>query len=308
MLDRVIPELEELGDDAGLAVAFLCRANVEWMACLFTSAKEECDRALESARAAGDGHWMSVATTMRATAGLLGTTPVSEVAVVLDQVDAEASTSPSLRAFASGGRGALMAMLGRADEARRLSDEAMRLATELRGSVNAGIFESRSRIESLAGDHEGSERFAGMGYDFLVGLDNVANASTSAGMRGLALLRLGRADEARHWARVCREMTSSDDVINQHLWRTVEAVLAAREGRREDADQLIGEAVAWAEQSDSVMDRAELCLDEAEIHHLAGRDDRARSALDRARDLYRRKGATVGESIVDRHAASLGLS
>jgi len=126
-------------------------------------------------------------------------------------------------------------------------------------------------------------------------------------MRGRALLRLGRSDEAHRWADGCRKTTSSDDVINQHLWRTIEAVIAAREGRREDADRLIGEAVAWADRSDDLMERAELCLDEGEIHRLAGRDDQAREALDRARELYLRKGATVGEAIVGRHAAALGL-
>ena len=55
------------------------------------------------------------------------------------------------------------------------------------------------------------------------------------------------------------------------------------------------------------MERAELCLDEGEIHRLGGRDDQARETLDRARELYRRKGATVGEAIVGRHAAALGL-
>jgi class 3 adenylate cyclase len=307
MLDRMIPELEALGEDAGLAIAFLLRANVRWMVCQFSAAKEECDRALASARAAGDGQWMYVATTMRATAGLLGAAPVSEVAAVLDEVDAEAVTFPSLRPFASGSRGGIMAMLGRFEEARRLSDEAMRLVVELQGSASPGIYEARSRIESFAGDHEAAERFAGKDYDLLVSLDNVANSSTSAGMRGLALLRLRRSDEARRWAEVCREMSSSDDVINQHLWRTVDAVLAAREGRRDDADRLIGEAVAWADRSDSLMERAELCLDEGEIHHLAGRDDEARAALEHARELYRRKGATVGEDLVDRQAAALGL-
>ena len=85
------------------------------------------------------------------------------MAAVLDEVDAEAVTFPSLRPFASGVRGAVMAMLGRFDEARRLSDEAMRLAVELRGSVPPGVYEARSRIESLAGDHEEAERFAGRG-------------------------------------------------------------------------------------------------------------------------------------------------
>ena len=199
-----------------------------------------------------------------------------------------------------------MAMLGRFDEARRLSDEGMRLAVEIRGSIAPGLYEGRNRIESLAGDHEAADRFSQKGYEFLVSLDNVANSSTAAGERALALLRQGRIEEASHWAEVCRETTSSDDVINQHLGRTVLAVIAAREGRREEADRLIGEAVDWADRSDSLMERAEICADEAEIHHLAGRDDAARAALDRARELYRRKGATVGEGIVDRWAAALG--
>ena len=307
MLDRMIPELEELHDEVGLAIAFLLRANVAWMNCRFTDAMAECDRALASAQAAGDGQWVFVATTMRGVAGLLGTAPVSEVAAILDQVDEEAVTFPSLRPFASEGRGVVLAMLGRSDEARRLSDEAMRLATDIRGSVNPGMYEARSRIESLAGDHEAAERFVGTAYDVLVSLGNVANSSTSAGMRGRALLRLGRSDEARRWANVCRETSSSDDVINQHLWRTVEAVIAARDGRRDDADRLIGEAVEWADRSDDLMERADLCFDEAEIHHRAGRDGQARAALDRARELFRCKGATVGEAIADRHAAALGM-
>jgi class 3 adenylate cyclase/tetratricopeptide (TPR) repeat protein len=307
MLDRMTPELEELGDDAGLAIAFLLRANVAWMFCRFSDAKVECDRALGSARAAGDGQWVFTATTMRAVAGLLGSAPVSEVAAILDQVDAEVVTFPSLRPFASAGRGSLLAMLGQADEARRLSDEAMRLATEMRGSINPGMYEARCRIESFAGDHAAAERFAREGYDVLVSLDNVANSSTFAGERARELLRLGRSDEARRWARVCRETTSSDDVVNQHLWRTVDAVIGARDGRREDADRLIREAVAWADRSDNPVERAELCLDEAEIHHLAGRDDQAGAALNHAREIYRRKGATVGESVVQRHAAAMGL-
>jgi hypothetical protein len=307
MLDTMIPELEELGDEAGLAIAFLLRSQVAWMNCRFTDAKAECDRALASARAAGDGQWVLVATTTRGVASLLGSAPVSEIADILDQVDAEAVTFPSLRPFASAGRGSMLAMLGRFDEARRSSDEAMRLATELWGSVYPGMNEARSRIESLAGDHEAAESFLQTAYEVLVGLGNVANASTLAGVRGRVFLRLGRSDDARRWAGECRDTTASDDVINQHLWRSVEAVLSAREGQLDESDRLIGEAVEWADRSDDLIERAELCLDEAEIHQRAGRDGQARAALERARELFRRKGVTVGEAIVDRHAAALGM-
>jgi hypothetical protein len=123
----------------------------------------------------------------------------------------------------------MLAMLGRFDEARRSNDEAMRLATELWGSVYPGMHEARSRIESLAGDHEAAESFLQTAYEVLVGLGNVANASTLAGVRGRVFLRLGRSDDARRWAGECRDTTASDDVINQHLWRSVRP--CSRRGR-----------------------------------------------------------------------------
>ncbi len=308
MLDEMVPELEALEDHAGLAIAFVLRSQVHWMDCRFTQAKLECDRALASARTAGDRHWLYAASTIRATASILGSATVSEIGDVLDEMDTEIATFPSLGAFVSAARGIMLAMLGRFDEARRLSDEAMRLAAELRGEAPPGMYESRFRIESFAGADEAAERFIGAAYDILVSHGNVANSSTSAGERGLACLRLGRREEAHRWAGVCRDTTSSDDVINQQLWRTIEAVLAARDGRRDEADGLIAEAIGWADRSDDLMDRAGLCLAEAEIHHLAGRDDEARGAFDRARELFRRKGATVGETVVARHAAALGRS
>jgi tetratricopeptide (TPR) repeat protein len=308
MLDRMIPELEALEDHESLAIAFLLRSQVGWMNCRYTDATIECGRALASARVAGEGQWVFQATTTRTFSALLASTPVSEIASAVDEMDAEAATYPSLRALAASARANLEAMLGRFDEAHRLGDEALRLATDFRGSVPPGMYQVRGRIESLAGDHDAAERFLGVGYDLLVGLGNVVNASTMVGMRGRACLRLCRSEEAHHWVGLCRETTASDDVINQHLWRTVEAVLAAREGRPDEADRLIGEAVVWADRSDDLMERAELCLDEAEIHHLAGRDDQARAALDSARALYQRKGATAGERIVDHRAAALGLT
>ena len=308
MLDQMIPELVELGDEAGLAIAFLCRAQVGWMNCRYTGAKAECDLALASAEAAGDAQWVLQATMTRGSCALRGSTPVSEIMAIVEEMKVlEGSTYPSLRPFSSGVQSMVLGMLGQFDEARRSSDEAMRMAVEFQGRITPAMYQGRCRLESLAGNYEAGERFIAMGYDDLVRLGNVVNSSTFAGYRGRALVRLVRADEARRWAGVCRERTSSDDVINQHLWRTVDAVLAARDGRSDEADRLIDEAVEWADRSDDLLERAELCLDEAEIHHLGGRDDHARKALDHARELYALKGATVGVAVVARQGAFLGL-
>ncbi len=82
----------------------------------------------------------------------------------------------------------VMGMFGRFDDARRLSDEAMRLATEFRGRATGAMYQVRSRLESLAGDYEAGERFIGEGYDDLVSLGNVVNSSTFAGYRARAFV------------------------------------------------------------------------------------------------------------------------
>ncbi len=79
MLDQMIPELVQLGDEAGLAIAFLCRAQVGWMNCRYTDAKDECDQALTSAQGAGDVQWMLKATTTRVSCALGFRPPPSEL-------------------------------------------------------------------------------------------------------------------------------------------------------------------------------------------------------------------------------------
>jgi ATP/maltotriose-dependent transcriptional regulator MalT len=108
---------------------------------------------------------------------------------------------------------------------------------------------------------------------------------------------LGRLDEARAYAAECREMSASDDAINQYSWRSVEAKLLAREGLNEDASRLIGEAVELAETTDEFLLRWLLCCDRAEVALAAGDPREARAALELAVNRAERKGAVV---LVDR--------
>src|SRR5439155_7203761 len=87
---------------------------------------------------------------------------------------------------------------------------------------------------------------AARGYDQLMSYGDVAHASTQAVNRAVSSYLLGRFDDARRYADACREMSASDDAINQYSWRSVEAKLLAREGRTEDAIRLIQEAIGLA--------------------------------------------------------------
>jgi hypothetical protein len=144
-------------------------------------------------------------------------------------------------------------------------------------------------------------------YERLMSIDDVGHASTCAGQAAIALLRMGRNEQARIRAADCRRLSASDDVVNQHLWRRVDAVVSARELRHEDATALIDEAVEWVLRTDSLIDIADVYLCEAEVHALAGRSDQGRAAIVRAIEAFERKGATVGVEVVARRREELGL-
>ncbi len=148
----------------------------------------------------------SKATTTRVSCALRGSTPVYEITAILDQVQAEGvdvSLPPTIR---FGVQSMVMGMLGRFDEARRLSDEAMRLAIEFRGRVTRAMYQVGAGSSRSPAITKPAERFIGEGYDDLVSLGNVVNSSTFAGYRARRLRPpRARADEARRWAEVCRE-------------------------------------------------------------------------------------------------------
>src|SRR5206468_5137883 len=53
-LEAAVRELEELGDDAGLATVWAELAGIEWMPCRFATAEGAAHRALDHARRSGD--------------------------------------------------------------------------------------------------------------------------------------------------------------------------------------------------------------------------------------------------------------
>jgi tetratricopeptide (TPR) repeat protein len=192
---------------------------------------------------------------------------------------------------------AVHALRGNFDEARRLHDEELAVSRELLGRVPSGFYEASWRLETLAGDHAAAEVWAGRGYDQLASFGDHAHASTQAIFRGVSCYLLGRFDEARRYAAAGREMSASDDAINQYSWRSVEAKLLTREGRIDDAVRLIREAVQLAETTDEFLLRWLLCWDRADVAIAAGDPREARAALEQAVERAEHKGAVV---LVDR--------
>ena len=128
---------------------------------------------------------------------------------------------------------------------------------EVFGRDPAGSYEASWRLETLAGDAEAAEMWAGKGYELLETYGDVAHGMTAAINRGTSCYELGRFDQAWRLAEECREKSASDDAINQYMWRSLEAKLHAREGRFDEAERcsesptrsLGGPTSSWAARS-----------------------------------------------------------
>jgi hypothetical protein len=280
-----------------LAIAYVCRSQIHWNACRFEEARRDCARAVPYAHAAGDGTFERIALVTGAIAGALGPASADQILEDVEDLQARATVYLSLRLMSIDLTSAVHALRGNFDEARRLRDEELDVTRELLGRVPSGVYEASWRLETLAGDHGAAEVWAQRGYDQLVSYGDRAHGSTQAVYLAVSCYLLGRFDEARAYAAECREMSASDDAINQYSWRSVEAKLLAREGRNEEASRLIREAAELAETTDEFLLRWLLCWDRAEVALAAGDRREARAALELAVDRAERKGAVV---LVDR--------
>ena len=87
--------------------------------------------------------------------------------------------------------------------------------------------------------------------------------------------------------------TGRNDLATQALWRQVEAKLLARRGHAEEAERLIREAVAITDPTQNLELRANSLVGLGTVLELIGKPEDARAALERALDLYERKGNLV---------------
>ena len=74
----------------------------------------------------------------------------------------------------------------------------------------------------------------------------------------------------------------------------IDAIIAARRGRFDEAERLLKEAEVIAAPTDLLSDKAQLALDRADVMRLAGRLDEARAAAEDALAKYEQKEHVVG--------------
>ena len=191
--------------------------------------------------------------------------------------------------------GALEAMRGRFGEARRLVTQARNLYEQLgqTSTADANCGAVAGRIELLAGDGAGAERALRSTCQALERVGDQAYLATGAAELADVLCMQERDEESEQWCLLASELSASDDVLTQLLWRAVRARLLARKGELLEAEAFAREAVRLAEDTDNLNRLAKALIDLSEILRLAGRPGEAAEAVQEAVGLFERKGNAV---------------
>ena len=285
--ERTIPQLEELGDDLGLAKAWWLKSEVYVNACHWGERAAALERALEHARRSGDAAEVATITSLLAQALYYGPTPVPEAVSRCEGYLAEHPGNRSLEASMTGVLAGLRAMQGDFDEARRLQARAREIHEELgqRFRIAARSLVG-AEIEQLAGRPDEAVSILRWAYETLSEMGATSIMSTTAAFLADALCLDGLYEEAEEISKVSEEQAAAVDVVTQVLWRTARArAVAGRDPRA--AEALAREALAAAQTTDYPDLEARSLMAVAEV---VGPGDEASGLLEDARRLYEQKG------------------
>jgi class 3 adenylate cyclase len=153
-------------------------------------------------------------------------------------------------------------------------------------------------LELLAGDPVRAETIL---RELCAELERLRDFSHLAGRAcdlAEALYVQGRLIEAEEWVQTAETHASTDELDAQAFSRSVRAKILARRGEFEAALELASQAHRLVSPSDGLNWRARVERDLAEVLRLADRVSDARSAFERALELYERKGNLAGAAAV----------
>jgi class 3 adenylate cyclase/tetratricopeptide (TPR) repeat protein len=296
IVEGAIPELEQLGDDRGLALAWNALHLVHVGECNAAAMSVAAERSLFYARRAGARRLEQDALEGAAMATWMGETPAQAAISRLEQVLAEVVTASNRlgEGFLWMGLGDLHSQQGDHSEARRFAARALTRFEELGlAQQAAGLTMFSGEIEFRAGDVAAAESQLRPAHERLEAIGEKGARCGVAARLAEALYRQDRLDEAERFTYVSEEAAASDDVTAQIWWRGVRAKVLARRGDGSTALRLAHEAVELSEPSDHLIMKAQAYEALGETLRLLGNLDEARAAFERAVELCEAKGDVV---------------
>ena len=286
--DEVIPELEALGDDVGLARAWWLKSEADVNACRWGARAHALEQALEHARRSGEGVEIATITGNHANALYFGPTPVEEAVARCERYLVENADNRALEASVTGVLGGLSAMLGDFDRARSLQATAREIYEDLGLRIRLAVTSSLlgADIELFAGEPREAVAILRRAYADVQQIGAMSLTATMAGFLADALSQDGEHEEADELAGFSEAHAPASDIVTQVLWRTARARARAEEQSAE-AEPLARHAATLARDTDypDIKARAFTCLGQ-----VVGPGGEQASLFAEAREAWERKG------------------
>jgi predicted ATPase len=298
VVESVIPVFRDVGDEQGLCTALRLRAWLHWIEARAESAAIAWEVAAGHAQSAGLQHERTEILGWIASTLFFGPTPVPEAIERCEEIRRQVAGNLVAAADVLQPLAGLHAMEGRFDEARRLLAATRAAFEELGLTLMTAVSHPAGMVEQLAGDPAAAERYLRKGYAALEEMGDRALLSTTAAFLAQTLLAQDEYEQAERFASVSAELAADDDLITQAMWRGVRATLLARRGGLAEAERVARQAVAIADRTDFLNQRAETHAVLAAVLRLRERPEQAHAALSEALALYEQKGNLVAAARV----------
>jgi tetratricopeptide (TPR) repeat protein len=242
---------------------------------------------------AGDEQGRADALAWLGGAALQGPMPVARAisrceAIMRDLAANRRSCAAAMRALA-----VLHVMAGRLDAAAELFAQSRAIHKELGIEVLSAVAQEEAIGHLIAGNAAAAEEALRPGYEHLQEMGERAILSTTAGLLARAMLEQGRDDDAWALTETAEETAAPDDLSAHVLFRMVRAQVLARRGAVEQADQMSRAAVELCDRTDWLVDRGDALMARGEVLRAMDDHDRAAASMQKAFELYTRKGNVV---------------
>jgi class 3 adenylate cyclase/tetratricopeptide (TPR) repeat protein len=292
--EGAIEQLEQAGDELGLARAWLLMVTVNNLQCRGAEMGECAKKALRYARSCGAPREEADSLFWQAAAELWGPLPATEGRRRCEQILADSRGRLLVEAAGRAAIASTDAFQGRFEDAREQVAAGRAIYKDLGQRLDYGATSIlEGEIELLAGDPEAAERVLREGFELLESIGETAYLSTIASELAEAIYRQKRYEEAERFSEVSEQTAAPGDLASQIGWRRTRATVLAQRGEAEQAEDLAREAVDIARRTDHLNTHASALLALAEVLAIGGRPGQAIPIIEEARVLYDRKGNLV---------------
>ena len=284
--------LEREGDVFGQGRVWVLQGRLAWNTGQVAAADDAWRQAAKCADSEGDRRQLFEVIGWRATAAVLGPTPVDEAIGRCLEFRALVRDSPLATAATVNPLALLHAMRGDFEIAERLLAEANEILQKL-GGLGSGVSHLEASVRLLAGQPALAEAPLRADVETLSSMSGKDTLATTTALLAQAVYAQGRLNEAVELCQMTDRYAADEDTISQVIWRGVQAKVLARQDHCDEAEVLAREAVALVEPTDLLSHRGDAMLDLADVLRTCLRTTESDHATRAGLEIYELKGNTA---------------